>query len=98
VIVALGRFTPALRAAILPSFHLVMRPLKMSASTSPVSFRARVSTPCRLNTGTTPPITVGNWRKPSFWSSSPLSGASVAPKSTVLARIWRMPPDEPIDW
>ena len=51
-----------------------------------------------FTTGTTPPSTVGNWTRPDFSRSSPLSGASVAPKSTVLALIWRMPPPEPIDW
>ena len=49
-------------------------------------------------TGTTPPITVGNWTRPYFSSSSGFSGASVAPKVTVLALICLMPPPEPIDW
>jgi hypothetical protein len=77
---------------------LVILPLKMSARTSPVSLSPPAAMPVTFTTGTTPPITAGNWTSPSFWSSSPLRGASVAPKSTVLARIWRMPPDEPIDW
>ncbi|MNN83036.1 hypothetical protein D3C81_2000410 [compost metagenome] len=54
-------------------------------------------TPCRLITGTTPPITVGNWTRPCLFRSSSFSGASEAPKSTVLAPICLMPPDEPMD-
>ena len=41
--------------------------------------------PSTLMTGTMPPITVGNWTRPSFSRSSAFSGASVAPKVTVLA-------------
>jgi hypothetical protein len=36
--------------------------------------------------------------KPLVARSSGFSGLSVAPKSTVLAVIWRMPPPEPIAW
>jgi len=43
-------------------------------------------------------MTVGNCSRPSFSSSSALSGASEAPKSTVFERICLMPPPEPIDW
>ena len=52
----------------------------------------------KLTTGTTPPITVGNWVRPAAASSLGVSGLSVAPKATVLALIWAMPPPEPIDW
>ena len=55
------------------------------------------SMPATLTTGTTPPITVGNWARPAFFSSLGVSGLSVAPKVTVLALIWAMPPPEPID-
>jgi len=51
-----------------------------------------------LITGTTPPITDGNWARPAAASSSGFSGASEEPKSTVAALIWAMPPPEPIDW
>ena len=51
-----------------------------------------------LTTGTTPPITVGNCTRPFLARSSSLSGASEAPKSTVLASIWRRPAPEPTDW
>ena len=54
--------------------------------------------PSRLTTGTMPPITIGNWTRPSLSRSAPVSGASVAPKVTVLAWICLMPPPEPIDW
>jgi hypothetical protein len=70
----------------------------MSASTAPVSFISPGLRPGRFTTGTTAPNTVGNWIMLSFCRSSDLSGASEAPKSTVLALIWRMPPEEPIDW
>ena len=51
-----------------------------------------------LTTGTTPPITIGNWIRPALASSSSFSGASEAPKSTVLALICLMPAPEPTDW
>src|SRR5262249_53374748 len=51
-----------------------------------------------IDTGTTPPITVGNCTSPSLASSSALSGMSEAPKVTVLALICLMPPPDPIDW
>ena len=54
--------------------------------------------PLMLTTGTTPPMTVGNCIWPFLASSSSFSGASEAPKSTVLASIWRMPAPEPTDW
>ena len=69
----------------------------MSAICAPVSLIWPDFTPGRLTTGTTPPTTVGNWMKPLVARSSGFSGLSVAPKSTVLAVIWRMPPPEPID-
>src|SRR5215831_18974908 len=55
-------------------------------------------TPSRLTTGTTPPITVGNWARPSLSRSALGSGMSLAPKVTVLVWICLMPPPEPIDW
>ncbi len=51
-----------------------------------------------LTTITSPPMTGGNWVRPFAASSSGFSGMSEAPKSTVLAVIWAMPPPEPIDW
>ena len=70
----------------------------MLARVSPSSFIAPAATPGTLMTGTTPPITDGNWARPNLASSSGLSGASEEPKSTVAALIWAMPPPEPIDW
>jgi len=60
--------------------------------------RSPLLMPGRLNTGTVPPMMAGNCTMPSLSRSAPLTGASLAPKATVLARIWRRPPDEPIDW
>ena len=54
--------------------------------------------PLMLTTGTTPPMTVGNWIRPSLASSSSFSGMSEAPKSTVFAWICLMPAPEPTDW
>jgi hypothetical protein len=45
-----------------------------------------------------PPITIGLCSRPAASSSSGFSGASVAPKVTVLALICLMPAPEPIDW
>ncbi len=55
-------------------------------------------TPGMLTMGTMPPITVGNWIRPAASSSLGCSGLSEAPKSTVFALIWRIPPPEPIAW
>ena len=43
------------------------------------------------------PMIMGHCARPSFCSCSALSGASVAPKVTVLATICLMPAPEPID-
>ena len=47
---------------------------------------------------TTPPTIIGNCARPLALRSASSSGASEAPKSTVLASIAEMPPPEPIDW
>jgi hypothetical protein len=70
----------------------------MSASSGPVRRILPGATPGTLTTGTTPPITDGNWPRPNFASSSGFIGASEEPKSTVAALICAMPPPEPIDW
>jgi hypothetical protein len=57
-----------------------------------------VSTPGRLAISTTEPITVGNCSRLPLGQLLAVSGASVAPKSTVRLRIWLMPPPEPMDW
>ncbi|MDT4885939.1 hypothetical protein FQZ97_1222350 [compost metagenome] len=93
-----GRLLPGFRATSLASFHLVMLPRNMSASTGPVTRSSPGLKPSRLTTGTVPPMMAGNWIMPSLSRSSPLTGASEAPKVTVLARICFRPPDEPIDW
>jgi hypothetical protein len=48
-------------------------------------------TPSRSTIVAMPPITIGHWARPSFSSSSGVSGASVAPKVVVFARICLMP-------
>ncbi|KAG1435129.1 hypothetical protein G6F56_014076 [Rhizopus delemar] len=80
------------------SFQVLTLPRKMSASRAPLRRSLPPSRPSLLTTGTTPPITDGNWARPEAASSSGFSGASEEPKSTVLALIWAIPPPEPIDW
>ncbi|KAG1372751.1 hypothetical protein G6F60_015591 [Rhizopus arrhizus] len=80
------------------SFQVLILPRKMLASTVPSSFSAPGAMPATLTTGTTPPITDGNWARPEAASSSGFSGASEEPKATGLALIWAIPPPEPIDW
>ena len=55
-----GSLTPGFTDAMRASFHFVIRPRKMSASTSGVNRRVAV-TSGRLYVGTTPPSTVGMW-------------------------------------
>jgi hypothetical protein len=79
------------------SFHLVMRPAKMSASTSPLS-RTGCRTSGRLYATVTAPSTVGMCSIPgALDSSSSFMGASEAPKSTVPSVTWRIPPPEPME-
>ena len=93
-----GRLMPRLVATMRGSFHIVILPRKMSASTSGSSFIAPAGMPGRLKAGTMPPITDGNWPRPERASSVGGSGLSEEPKSTVPALIWAMPPPEPMDW
>jgi hypothetical protein len=51
-----------------------------------------------LTTGTTPPITDGNWARPACASSSLRQRLVGRAEVTVPALIWAMPPPEPIDW
>ena len=80
------------------SFHVVILPMKMSASVGPSITRPSAAIPVRWTTGTMPPITIGNCASPASSRSLAFSGASVAPKVTVLALICLMPAPEPIDW
>src|SRR6185312_12409013 len=94
-----GSVAPGLTLASRASFHLVILPRKMSASTSGVNFTVAVN-PGRLYVGTTAPSTVGTWSTLPWIAAIAESviGASVPPKSTVLSENWRIPPPEPIDW
>jgi hypothetical protein len=76
----------------------LMSPRKILASVGPSITRSPDLTPSMFTTGTMPPMTMGNWARPDSSSSLPGSGASEAPKVTVLALICLMPPPEPIDW
>ena len=98
VIFSSGSFTPPFSATMRGSFHLVILPRKMSASSGPSNFSAPEATPGTFITGTTPPMTDGNWARPDLARSAGVSGASDEPKSTSAARIFAMPPPEPIDW
>ena len=89
---------PGFSAAMAGSFQVVILCRKMSASTVPLSFSWPGCRPSTLMTGTTPPMTDGNWPRPACASSSGDSGLSDEPKSTVAALICAMPPPEPIDW
>ena len=79
-----GSFAPGFRAVIALSFHFVILPRKMSASTAPVNFNSAF-TPGMLYTGTTAPRTVGKCRigPGAAFNCSSFIGPSVAPKNTV---------------
>ncbi len=98
LILASESLTPGFRSAIALSFQTVMSPLKMWASVSASRRISSAATPSRLMTGTTPPTHIGYWASPDSSSSACSSGASEAPKSTVLALMAEMPPPEPMDW
>ncbi len=96
VIAVLGSDTPLLSAAIAGSFHLVICPMKIFASVGPSMCR-RFLTPGRLYMIAVPPSTHGICSQPLQavnWSG--VSGASLAPKSTVRDVIAATPPPEPM--
>jgi len=94
-----GKFTPGFTEVIALSFHLVIRPRKISARASGVNFTSPL-TPGMLYAGTTAPNTVGIFRIFLFASCNCLSvmGISLAPKSTVAEVNWRIPPPLPMGW
>ncbi len=98
VMAVAGSLSPGFSAAMAGSFHLVMAPRKMLAAVTPSSFSLPDSMPGRLKTMVTPPITVGTCTSLAASSSFSERGASVPPKSTVLALICLMPPEEPMPW
>ena len=93
-----GSFTPGFSLATAGSFQVLMVPMNSLASVSPSSVRSPAFMPSRFTTGTMPPMIIGHWTRPASLRSFSVSGASVAPKVTVLALICLMPPPEPIDW
>src|SRR4051795_2909829 len=102
VMFVLGSWAPEFWPAISGSFHFLTLPRKMSATVLPSSFRP-CSTPSTLYETVTAPRTVGMWTgsEPFFRAvviSSSFIAASVAPKSTVPALNWAMPPPEPMAW
>jgi hypothetical protein len=91
-----GSFTPGLSLAIAGSFHFLIFPRNMSASSGPVSFRC-FGAPERLYGIDVPASAHGICRQPLHeraWSA--VSGASLAPKSTVRFVICWTPPPLPI--
>src|SRR5262245_26535028 len=91
-----GSFTFEFSDWIRGSFHFLIVPRKISASTGPVIFRLfgtsgrlyAIDVAERAHGICTQPLQAANW--------SGLSGASLAPKSTVRFVIAAMPPPEPI--
>ena len=65
VIAVLGRLTPEFSDAIAGSFHFVILPAKMSATTGPVSFNPLL-TPGRLYDTVIAPNATGNWNTGPF--------------------------------
>ena len=92
-----GSATPGFSFLIAASSQRETRPWKISAKVGPSSTSWPGFTPGTLTTGTMPPITTGNWARPAAFSSREVSGLSVAPKVTVFALIWAIPPPEPIE-
>ena len=80
------------------SFQALTSPMKSLARVGPSRVISPALTPSRFTTGTMPPMIIGHWTRPAASRSFSVSGASVAPKVTVLALICLMPPPEPIDW
>ena len=64
-----GSLTLGLSFLIAGSFQFLISPRKILASVGAVEHEIAGLMPSRLTTGTTPPITVGNWIRPSFSSS-----------------------------
>src|SRR5256886_17199207 len=96
VIFVLGGFTPGLSFLIAGSSHCVIWPRKIFASVGPFMCK-RFLTPGRLYITEVAASAQGICEQPLQavnWSG--LSGASLAPKSTVRPVIALMPPLEPI--
>src|SRR4029077_13534313 len=92
---SLGRLTPLLIDLIFGSFHFLMVPMKMPARTGPVSLRPQ-PTPVTWYGIDVAENAHGIWTQPLqavAWSG--VSGASLAPKSTVRAVICWMPAGVP---
>ena len=91
-----GSAIPGLTAAIAGSFQRRTRPRKMSASRPPVKRRSPGPIPDTWDTGTMPPIAIGNWARSRFARSSGASGASDTAKSTCPLATSAIPRVEPI--
>src|SRR5215475_12026804 len=91
-----GSLTPWLSLRIRGSFQVLIVPRYMSATTGPVR-RSGFETPGTLYETVVAASAHGIWTQP--WHAlawSDVSGASLAPKSTVRAVICSMPPPLPI--
>jgi len=83
---ASGSDNSGFNSTIRGSFHLVIMPKYMSAKIEPVNFNPLSGTPGRLYAATTEPMVSGICTaQGAFVCSSGVSGASVAPKSTVFS-------------
>src|SRR4249919_2259731 len=84
VMFALGSLAPELSLAILGSFHVLMVPLKISASTS--AFSTSLSTPSTLYANAIGPTTMGRFHAGLFAQRSLALSASMTPSfSSVLS-------------
>src|SRR3954470_19037829 len=98
---ASGSVAPAFSAAIAGSFHFLICPLKIFASTSPLT--TSLSAPSTLNAIATGPKTSGRFhaspppqRSTALATWSSLSAESEPAKSTCLAMNWSTPAPEPV--
>src|SRR6476619_6602857 len=98
---ASGRLAPLLSAAMAGSFHLVIWPWKILASTSPLM--TSLSAPSTLYASATGPNTSGRFhaglppqRSSALGPCSSLSAESEPAKSTCFARNWSTPAPEPV--
>src|SRR3954447_8853155 len=92
----LGRLTPGFRRLIAGSFHFLIVFMKIPESTRPLK-RRRLLRPGTLYGIDVPPSAHGIWTQPlqaANWSG--VSGASLAPKSTVRFVTAEIPPPDPI--
>ena len=92
--------TPGFKAAIEGSFHIIILPKKILASTAPVNFNP-LDIPGKLYAGTTALAEIGTVTSVDALSSAycaEVRGASDSPKSTDFAVIAFIPAPLPTLW